>query len=367
MTRRDAPLLSVQDLKVAFPTPLGTVHAVDGVSFDLDAGQAMGIVGESGSGKTVTAKTLMNLLPSYAKVGGAVDFDGRDVFAMAANRERHFWGVEMTMVFQDPMTSLNPVKKIGEQIAESLRVHLSRGRREALTEAGDLLEQVGIPEPGKRLTQYPHELSGGLRQRVVIAVALACGPRLLIADEPTTSLDVTVQKHILDLLDDLRRERDMAMILITHDLAVVKGRTDEIMVMYAGHTMEEAPTATLFAEMRHPYTEALIETIPRIDAASHTPLVPIPGRPPEMVGVSDGCPFAPRCRYSITRCLADRPGLSSHGPDHTCACHAPVGTPSGIEARAANESAGATPTGLDMEQFTARVSAAGHGSLGAEG
>ncbi|MCS5684368.1 MAG: ABC transporter ATP-binding protein, partial [Acidimicrobiales bacterium] len=236
-------LLTVQDLKVGFRTEQGLVRAVDGVSFDLEAGQTIGIVGESGSGKTVTAKALMNLLPSYAQVEGTVTFGDRDVFAMAANREKHFWGVEMTMVFQDPMTSLNPVKKVGEQIAESLRVHLNKSRREALAEAGDLLEQVGIPEPGKRLTQYPHELSGGLRQRMVIAMALACGPRLLIADEPTTALDVTVQKHILDLLDDLRRDRGMAMILITHDLGVVKGRADEIMVMYAGHTMEEAPTA----------------------------------------------------------------------------------------------------------------------------
>ncbi|HJL88785.1 MAG TPA: ABC transporter ATP-binding protein, partial [Acidimicrobiales bacterium] len=217
-------LLTVQDLSVGFLTEQGLVRAVEGVSFDLEPGQTLGVVGESGSGKSVTAKALMNLLPSYAQVGGTVDFDGRDVFAMAANRERHFWGVEMTMVFQDPMTSLNPVKKIGEQIAESLRVHLGRSRGDALAEAGDLLEQVGIPEPAKRLSQYPHELSGGLRQRVVIAMALACGPRLLIADEPTTALDVTVQKHILDLLDDLRRARGMAMILITHDLGVVKGR-----------------------------------------------------------------------------------------------------------------------------------------------
>ena len=232
-------LLSVQDLKVGFRTEQGVGRAVDGFSFDLDAGQPLGVVGEAGSGKTVTAKALMNLLPSYAQVEGAVIFDDRDVFAMAANREKHFWGVERTMVFQDPMTSLNPVKKIGEQIAESLRVHLNKSRREALAEAGDLLEQVGIPEPGKRLPQYPHDLSGGLRQRVVLAMALACGPRLLIADEPTTALDVTVQKHILDLLDDLRRDRGMAMILVTHDLGVVKGRADEIMVMYAGHTMEE--------------------------------------------------------------------------------------------------------------------------------
>ena len=348
-------LLRVEDLKVGFRTEQGVVRAVDGVSFDLEAGQTLGVVGESGSGKTVTAKALMNLLPSYAQVEGTVSFDNRDVFAMAANREKHFWGVEMTMVFQDPMTSLNPVKKVGEQIAESLRIHLKKSRREALAEAGDLLEQVGIPEPGKRLTQYPHELSGGLRQRVVIAMALACGPRLLIADEPTTALDVTVQKHILDLLDDLRRERGMAMILITHDLGVVKGRADEIMVMYAGHTMEEAPTATLFAEMRHPYTEALLETIPKIDTPSHTRLVPIPGRPPEVIEIPDGCPFAPRCRYSISRCLTDRPGLTSQGLGPTCACHAPVGTSSGMEARAANESAGTTAAGLDMAQFTRKV------------
>ena len=348
-------LLTVQDLKVGFRTEHGFVRAVDGVSFDLEAGQTIGIVGESGSGKTVTAKALMNLLPSYAQVEGTVTFGDRDVFAMAANREKHFWGVDMTMVFQDPMTSLNPVKKVGEQIAESLRVHINKSRREALAEAGDLLEQVGIPEPGKRLTQYPHELSGGLRQRVVIAMALACGPRLLIADEPTTALDVTVQKHILDLLDDLRRDRGMAMILITHDLGVDKGRADEIMVMYAGHTMEEAPTATLFAEMRHPYTEALLETIPKIDTPSHTRLVPIPGRPPEVIEIPVGCPFAPRCRYSITRCLTDRPGLTSQGAGHTCACHAPVGTPSGSEARAANESAGTTAAGLDMAQFTRKV------------
>ena len=353
-----ATLLSVQDLRVGFRTEHGVVRAVDGVSFDLETGQTLGIVGESGSGKTVTAKALMNLLPSYADVEGTVSFGDRDVFAMAANREKHFWGVEMTMVFQDPMTSLNPVKRVGEQIAESLRVHLNRGRRDALTEAGDLLEQVGIPEPGKRLTQYPHELSGGLRQRVVIAMALACGPRLLIADEPTTALDVTIQKHILDLLDDLRRERDMAMILITHDLGVVKGRADEIMVMYAGHTMEEAPTTTLFAEMRHPYTEALLETIPKIDTPSHTRLVPIPGRPPEVIEIPEGCPFAPRCRYSIARCLTDRPGLTSQGSGHSCACHAPVGTPSGMEARAANELVGTTAAGLDMDQFTRRVTVA---------
>ncbi len=259
-------LVSIEDLHVSFLTEQGSVRAVDGVSFDLEPGKSIGIVGESGSGKSVTAKTLMNLLPSYAQVKGSMKFDGRDLRDLARKKEKHFWGVEMTMIFQDPMTSLNPVKRIGEQIAESLRVHMNRSRSEAMTEAGYLLEQVGIAEPAKRLRQYPHELSGGLRQRVVIAIALACGPKLLIADEPTTALDVTVQKHILDLLDDLRKERGMSMILITHDLGVVKGRTDEIMVMYGGRTMEEAPTSALLeCEGMHPYTEALNATIPRID------------------------------------------------------------------------------------------------------
>ena len=356
------PLLSVTDLRVGFATQRGLVRAVDGVSFDLFAGKTLGIVGESGSGKSVTAKTLMNLLPSYARVEGSVMFDGRDVRELAAQKEKHFWGVEMTMIFQDPMTSLNPVKKVGEQIAESLRVHLGRSRKEARDEAGDLLETVGIPEARKRLSQYPHELSGGLRQRVVIAMALACSPRLLIADEPTTALDVTVQKHILDLLDELREERGMAMILITHDLGVVKGRTDDIMVMYAGRTMEQADTATLFSTMRHPYTEALLETIPRIDMPSHTRLVPIPGRPPDVIDIAPGCPFAPRCRYSVDACVVECPSLEGHGTAHVCACHKPVGTEAGIAARAANEQQGTTPTGLDMGLFEGAGSRSGTGA-----
>ncbi len=347
------PLLSVSDLRVGFATERGLVRAVDGVSFDLPPGRTLGIVGESGSGKSVTARTLMNLLPSYARVEGEVSFDGRDVRAMASQGERHFWGVEMTMVFQDPMTSLNPVKRVGEQVAESLRVHLRRSRKEAAEEAGDLLEQVGVPEPRRRLGQYPHELSGGLRQRVVIAMALACSPRLLIADEPTTALDVTVQKHILDLLDELREERGMAMILITHDLGVVKGRADQIMVMYAGRTMEQADTATLFSQMRHPYTEALLETIPRIDMPSHTRLVPIPGMPPDLIDVPAGCPFAPRCRSCSDACMQVRPDLEEHGPGHVCACHGPVGTEDGSAAREANERAGTSPAGLDMGAFRA--------------
>ncbi|MBH99094.1 MAG: dipeptide/oligopeptide/nickel ABC transporter ATP-binding protein [Acidimicrobiaceae bacterium] len=345
------PLLSVRDLGVTFRTDDGPVRAVDGVSFDLAEGRTLGIVGESGSGKSVTAKAIMNLLPSYAEVAGTITFAGRDVQALAAARERHFWGVELTMVFQDPMTSLNPVKRIGEQIAECLRVHLGRSHRAASAGALELLEQVGIPDPAKRLRQYPHELSGGLRQRVVIAMALACGPRLLIADEPTTALDVTVQKHILDLLDDLRRDRDMSMVLITHDLGVVRGRADEVMVLYGGRTMEQADTATLFDRMRHPYTEALLETIPRIDTPSHTRLVPIPGRPPTHTELRGTCPFAPRCRSCTDACLREAPPLIEHGQGHFSACFAPVGTTEGAAARADNQAAGTTPTGLSMVPF----------------
>ena len=273
------PLLSVRDLHVRFPTERGTVNAVNGVSFDLYEGHTLAIVGESGSGKSVTAKTLMNLLPRSAQVSGEVTYDGQDVRALAAAGTKHFFGVQMTMVFQDPMTSLNPVKKVGEQIAETLRYHLGRSRREALREAEDLFDQVGIPEPARRVSQYPHELSGGLRQRVVIAMALACQPRLLIADEPTTAVDVTVQKHLLDLLDRLRRDRGMSMILITHDLGVAHGRADDVAVMYAGRIVETADARTLFYDMRHPYTEALLRSIPRIDDPVHHRLDPIPGPP----------------------------------------------------------------------------------------
>ncbi|MDP6943039.1 MAG: ABC transporter ATP-binding protein, partial [Myxococcota bacterium] len=294
----------------------------NGVSFEVREGEFLGIVGESGSGKSVTAKAIMNLLPSYAEVDGTITFDGRDVRALAAARERHFWGVELTMVFQDPMTSLNPVKRIGEQIAECLRVHLGRSHRAARATALDLLEQVGIPEPGKRLRQYPHELSGGLRQRVVIAMALACGPRLLIADEPTTALDVTVQKHILDLLDDLRRDRDMSMVLITHDLGVVAGMADHVLVMYSGKTMESGPTEALFARPSHPYTLGLLRSLPRVDATEHTRLYSIPGRPPDLNARPPGCPFAPRCSFVREVCHTTFPDMATIGPGHHSACHA---------------------------------------------
>ncbi len=345
--------LSVRDLTVRFPTTRGTVQAVNGVSFDLSRGGSLGIVGESGSGKSVTAKTLMNLLPRTAEVSGDVIFEGEDVRRLADEGREHFWGVKMTMVFQDPMTSLNPVKKCGEQIAETLRYHLKRDKKTALREAEDLLGQVGIPEPGKRIHQYPHELSGGLRQRVVIAMALACEPSLLIADEPTTAVDVTVQKHLLDLLDRLREDRGMSMILITHDLGVARGRCDEIAVMYAGRLVERAEPETLFGDSRHPYTDALLRSIPRIDQPSHTRLEPIPGRPPELINPPEQCAYAPRCRYAQEDCLESIPEIGGVAGMHEFACFFPANTDRGREALAGNTSAGRTAAGLELTDLGA--------------
>ncbi len=345
-----SPLLSVRDLRVRFPTERGTVNAVNGLSFDLYEGKTLAVVGESGSGKSVTAKTVMNLLPRTAKVSGEVTYDGRDVRKIAESHTKHFFGVEMTMVFQDPMTSLNPVKRVGEQVAETLRYHLGRKRREALEEAEDLLRQVGVPEPGRRVSQYPHELSGGLRQRVVIAMALACQPRLLIADEPTTAVDVTVQKHLLDLLDRLRAERGMSMILITHDLGVAKGRADDVAVMYAGRIVELADAQTVFSDMRHPYTEALLRSIPRIADPVHQRLDPIPGRPPELIDPPDACAFSPRCAYAQPDCLEAIPPLSGLAGLHRFACAHPTGTERGRVALATNQTSGVTAAGLSLTE-----------------
>ena len=345
------PQLVVRDLTVRFPTTRGTVQALNGVDIELEKGQMLGIVGESGSGKSVTAKTLMNLLPRTAEVEGEVRFEGKDVRELAAKGQEHFWGVEMTMVFQDPMTSLNPVKRCGEQIAETLRYHLGRSKQEALAEAEDLLGQVGIPEPSKRVHQYPHELSGGLRQRVVIAMALACQPKLLIADEPTTAVDVTVQRRLLNLLDRLREERGMSMILITHDLGVARVRCDEVAVMYAGRIVERSKTETLFGDSRHPYTDALLRTIPRVDQPSHTRLEPIPGRPPELINPPVQCAYAPRCRFAQPDCLAEVPPLQGVKRMHEFACFHPANTDRGREALAANVAAGHTAAGLPITGY----------------
>ena len=269
-------LLEVEDLSVTFETPSGPVRAVSNVSFSVDRGATLGIVGESGSGKSVTVKSLMNLLPGSARVTGSATYDGLDVFNLDKSRRKHFYGVDIAMVFQNPMTSLNPVKRIAEQLTEGMRYHRALSRSAARDRALELLELVRIPEPKQRLRQYPHELSGGMRQRVVIAMALANDPKLLIADEPTTALDVTVQREILDLLDSLCDDLNMAMVLITHDLAVVRDRADEVFVMYKGRAVETAATADLFAAPGHRYTEALLGSVLDFSMPKGTRLDPIP-------------------------------------------------------------------------------------------
>jgi peptide/nickel transport system ATP-binding protein len=294
-----SPLLEVEDLNVSFTTSRGSVRAVQGVSLTLEQGKTLGVVGESGSGKTVLSRAVMGLLPRLSAVQtGSVRYHGTEILNAPNDQLRKLWSTHIAMVFQDPMTSLNPVQRIGHQITEPLRVHLNLSKGEAKETALSLLMQVGIPSPVERYEAYPAQLSGGMRQRVMIAIALACAPRLLLADEPTTGLDVTVQAQILDLLSHLQRDRDMAMILVTHDLGVVATRTDEIIVMYAGNVVERAPTPVLFKSMAMPYTEALLKSIPRITNPSHSRLLAIEGRPPDLIHPPAGCPFSPRCPYA---------------------------------------------------------------------
>ncbi|MGD0881634.1 MAG: ABC transporter ATP-binding protein [Acidimicrobiales bacterium] len=320
------PLLVVDDLHTAFRTARGTVRAVDGVSFEVHEGKTLGIVGESGSGKTVLSRSIMGLLPPRDVIrSGTVHFAGHELTAMDNNQLREVWGAELSMIFQDPMTALNPVKRIGVQIAESLVLHLDMDRKEALSTAVELLRSVGIPSPEQRVRWFPFQLSGGMRQRVMIAIALACAPRLVMADEPTTGLDVTVQAQILDLLADLQRERHMAVILVTHDLGVVATRADDIIVMYAGRIVERAPTRTLFHDTKMPYTQALMNSIPRLADPSGARLHAIAGRPPDLIHPPKGCRFAPRCEYAQDKCRESEPPLRTVGsPDHLFACWFPL-------------------------------------------
>ena len=338
----EGPLLEVTDLHTAFRTPRGLVRAVDGVSFTLGRGRTLGVVGESGSGKTVLTRSIMGLLPMGAAVerSGSVRLAGHELTELSPATLRQVWGTEVSVIFQDPGTALNPVVRVGRQITEALRQRLGFDRRAARATAIALLSSVGIPAPERRFRSYPHELSGGMRQRVMIAIALACSPRLLLADEPTTGLDVTVQAQILDLLASQQRERAMAMILVTHDLGVVAGRTDEIAVMYAGRIVEQAPTTELFAHTRMPYTEALMRSIPRLSDPSHTRLRAIPGRPPDLSAPIVGCPFSPRCPYAQDRCRSEVPPMRTAGTGHTFACWYPVGSPEGEQALARNIAAG---------------------------
>lgn len=323
-------LLEVRDVLTHFRSPRGLVRSVDGVSFTLQRGKTLGIVGESGSGKSVLSRSIMGLNPRSTSIrSGQIVFEGRDISTLGDAGYRELWGKQMSMVFQDPMTSLNPVMRVGNQITESLRHHLDMDRDEAKQTAIQLLRAVRIPEPEKRLRSYPHEMSGGMRQRVVIAIALACGPKLLLADEPTTALDVTVQAQVLDLLSEQQRERFMGMILVTHDLGVVANHANEIAVMYAGRIVEKAPTAALFRNMKMPYTQALLRAIPRVEMPSHTRLSAIGGRPPDLVDPPGGCSFSPRCPYAQERCSAEPPELQAvpGDPDHTFACHFPLSSP----------------------------------------
>jgi oligopeptide transport system ATP-binding protein len=322
----DGPLLSVQGLRVSFATDDGLVRAVDGVSFDIARREVYAVVGESGSGKSVTALSLLGLVPAPGRVdSGEVRWKGRDLVAMPPHELRSIRGREISMIFQDPMTSLNPTHTIGRQIGEVLRVHWGASRQAARQRAIEVLGLVGIPRPAQRVDDYPHELSGGMRQRAMIAMAIACEPDLLIADEPTTALDVTVQAQVLELLMGIVTQFDSAILLITHDLGVVAGTSDRVMVMYAGKAVETGTTDDIFYRSRHPYTVGLLSSLPRLDD-DRAPLHPIPGQPPSLLNRPSGCPFHPRCPHARTPepCAADEPELrivDAELPDHRAACH----------------------------------------------
>ena len=302
------PLLSVRDLKTHFRTDDGVVKAVDGVSFDLARGETLGIVGESGSGKSVTCLSVLRLLPSPPAFfpSGEISFEGRSIFDLSPTEMENLRGDNIAMIFQDPMTSLNPYLTVERQLTEVLQVHRSMDRRTARGHCIEMLEKVGIPQPNKRIDQYPHEYSGGMRQRVMIAMALLCKPRLLIADEPTTALDVTIQAQILELIDELKDELNMSVILITHDLGVVAGTTDRIAVMYAGRIVEQGRTEEVFEQPKHPYTRGLLASVPRMDK-QESMLSAIPGLPPDLSALPQGCPFHPRCDVAHERCSSEYP------------------------------------------------------------
>jgi oligopeptide transport system ATP-binding protein len=319
------PLLSVEDLRVEFWTARGTVHAVNGVSLAVDRGETLGIVGESGCGKSVTALAIMGILSRAGRVvGGRALFEGRDLLKLPDDELRKVRGKDVAMIFQDPMTSLNPVLTVGRQIREALEAHFGLEKQEANKRVAALLDQVGIPSPDLRLKDYPHQFSGGMRQRAMIAMALACEPKVLIADEPTTALDVTIQAQILNLLRELVSERDTALILITHDLGVVAGMCERVNVMYAGTIVESGRAEQLFARPRHPYTLGLLQSVPRLDAGRRQKLQPIEGQPRDMLRPPRECPFAPRCRYEVERSRQELPVLEEIEPGHSVACFNPV-------------------------------------------
>ncbi len=314
------PLLSVRDLTVAFKTRKGMAEAVRGVSFDLAAGESLAVVGESGSGKSVAALALMGLLPNTARIEGSASFDGTELIGLGGEAMRKLRGRKISMIFQDPMTAFNPVFTIGDQIAEIMTVHDEASKPEALKRAADLLEMVGVPEPGRRIHQYPHEFSGGMRQRAMIAMAIANKPDLLIADEPTTALDVTVQAQVMEVMAEMRAETGAAMILITHDLGLVAGSAENVQVMYGGRIFEKGHAREVFYQPANPYTRGLLASMPRVDHIGDR-LVPILGTPPSLLGMPAGCAFAPRCPHAIEVCKTEPPKLEAIAGGHQTRCH----------------------------------------------
>ena len=316
------PLLDVRGLRTQFKTQDGIVKAVDDVSFYVMPGETLGIVGESGSGKSITGLSIMRLIPQPPGqiASGEVIFNGRDVLKLSENEVRKIRGNEIAMIFQDPMTSLNPVLTINRQISESLILHMNMNKDQAKQRAIELLQMVGIPNPADRINQYPHQFSGGMRQRVMIAMALSCNPKLLIADEPTTALDVTIQAQILDLMRTLQNETGSGVILITHSMGVVAGMADRVQVQYAGHIVETGSTEEIFANPRHPYTIGLMKSMPRLDANQKEKLVPIRGMPPDLIDLPDMCPFVPRCQYAREKCEQKNPPLIQVSEGHSSAC-----------------------------------------------
>ena len=314
-------LLEVRDLSVSFSTADGVVQAVRSLSFGVERGQTLGIVGESGSGKSVATQSIVGLIEG-ARVSGHAYFEGRDLLRMDAEKLRRVRGAEIALIFQDPSSSLHPLYRIGWQIIEAIRAHESIGKRVARRRAIEFLARVGIPQPERRVDDYPHQFSGGMRQRAMIAMALALNPRLLIADEPTTALDVTVQAEIVELMKALQVEFGMAIILITHDLGVVAGFADDVLVMYAGRAMEQGDRRTLYRHPHHPYTEGLMQALPSVSETKRR-LVPISGHPPSLIHLPSGCPFHPRCRYTLDRCKQEEPPLRDVGSGHASACWLP--------------------------------------------
>ena len=317
-----APLLDVKGLETEFKTPDGIIHAVNGVSFSLEEGETLGLVGESGCGKSVTMLSVLRLIamPPGRIVAGEAFFRGQDLLKMSQEDIRHVRGAQIAMVFQDPMTSLNPVLTIGVQMEEPLRLHLGMNRNQARARSAELLAMVGIPSSKDRLRDYPHQFSGGMRQRVMIAMALSCGPQIMIADEPTTALDVTIQAQIIELSKRLRDELGMAIIWITHDLGVIAGLARRVSVMYGGYLIEEALVNELYANPQHPYTIGLLGSLPRLDSTRHQRLYSIEGLPPVLYEKPNACPFAPRCKWAMERCWKENPVLETLAPEHRAAC-----------------------------------------------